>query len=62
MDNEIKRSCIDCTIGSCNLKDSPFPGFCTTTNMDEEVIDKITVFADEFTVEFKSGSTIEIEA
>lgn len=38
MDNEIKRSCIDCTIGSCNLKDSPFPGFCTTTNMDEEVL------------------------
>ena len=38
MDKELHRSCIDCTIGSCNLKDSPFPGFCTTTNMDEEVL------------------------
>ena len=38
MENEVKRSCIDCTIGSCNLKDSPFPGFCTTTNMDEAVL------------------------
>lgn len=35
---ENNRSCIDCTIGSCNLKDSPFPGFCTTTNMDEAVL------------------------
>ena len=38
MENEVRRSCIDCTIGSCNLKDSPFPGFCTTTNMDEAVL------------------------
>ena len=38
MDNELQRSCIDCTIGSCLKKDSPFPGFCTTTNMDEEVL------------------------
>ena len=36
------------------------------TELDEslvkKLIDKITVFANEFTVEFKSGSTIEIEA
>ena len=35
---EISRSCIDCPIGSCNLKDSPFPVFCTTTNMNEAVL------------------------
>lgn len=35
---KISRSCIDCGIGSCNLKDSPFPEFCTTTNMDDEVL------------------------
>lgn len=35
---KISRSCIDCVIGSCNLKDSPFPEFCTTTNMDGEVL------------------------
>lgn len=35
---KISRSCIDCGIGSCNLKDSPFPEFCTTTNMDGEVL------------------------
>lgn len=28
----------------------------------KKLIDKITVFADQFTVEFKSGITIEIEA
>ncbi len=44
---DIQRSCIDCTIGSCNLKDSPFPGFCTTTNMDEEVLkDAMAVYED----------------
>lgn len=36
------------------------------TELDEslvkKLIDKITVFADQFTVEFKSGITIEIEA
>jgi hypothetical protein len=36
------------------------------TKFDEslvkKLIDKITVFADQFTVEFKSGITIEIEA
>lgn len=35
---KISRSCIDCGLGSCNLKDSPFPEFCTTTNMDGEVL------------------------
>ena len=36
--DDCKRSCIDCTIGSCNLKDSPFPGFCTTVHMDDNVL------------------------
>lgn len=38
MKEQMRRSCIDCTIGSCNLKDRPFPGFCTTENMDEAVL------------------------
>ena len=30
--------------------------------LQKELIEKITVFADHFTVEFKSGITIDIEA
>ena len=36
--DDSKKSCIDCTIGSCNLKDSPFPVFCTTVHMDDRVL------------------------
>ena len=37
MDN-IKRSCIDCRLGSCIKKDSPFPAFCVSSDIPEEVL------------------------
>lgn len=44
---DVERSCIDCKIGSCNLKESPFPDFCTTTNMDTEVLhEAMEVYSD----------------
>lgn len=35
---DIRRSCVDCRAGSCNKKDAPFPEFCLTTSLPEEVL------------------------
>lgn len=35
-----KFSCIDCRIGNCDTMDKQFPGFCLTTHMNKEVLDK----------------------
>lgn len=32
------RSCVDCRAGSCNKKDAPFPDFCLTTDLPEEIL------------------------
>ena len=37
MAEQIRRSCIDCGIGNCDHMDKTYPGFCLTTNMDEEL-------------------------
>lgn len=36
--DEFTRSCVDCRAGSCNKKDAPFPEFCLTVNLQEEVL------------------------
>jgi uncharacterized metal-binding protein len=33
---EIKRSCIDCSVKSCGGSEKGYPDFCLTTHMDEE--------------------------
>ena len=35
---DIVRSCVDCRAGSCNKKDAPFPDFCLTTDLPEEIL------------------------
>lgn len=39
-ETKTKLSCIDCRIGNCDMMDKQFPGFCLTTHMDTEVLDK----------------------
>lgn len=37
-DNNIKRSCIDCSVTNCNSMDSMYPDFCPTENLSRELL------------------------
>lgn len=35
MENEVKRSCVDCGVVNCDVQNKSYPPFCLTTHMDE---------------------------
>ncbi len=37
MENEVKRSCVDCGVVNCDVQNKTYPPFCLTTHMDEAV-------------------------
>ena len=38
--NNIRRSCIDCAVTSCNGKGGMYPDFCPTAGLDKDFIDE----------------------
>lgn len=40
-EKEIRRSCVDCGVGNCNLMDKSYPNFCLSTGMTEEELKSV---------------------
>ena len=60
--SDIVRSCVDCRIGSCNKKDSPFPPFCLTAHMPQEVLEDAMAQYDIEENRLVAVSAAEVEA
>lgn len=56
------RSCIDCTLGSCNKKDAAFPAFCTTTHLSEEVLADAMAQYENEEIRRVASAAAEVEA
>ncbi|MBR1993317.1 MAG: DUF1847 domain-containing protein, partial [Firmicutes bacterium] len=66
MDNkEIKRSCVDCAVKSCDAKGGGmYPDFCATANMDPEFLAetmKMYTESEENTKIMMAASEVEFE-
>lgn len=61
---DIKRSCIDCAGKGCNDKESEYPAFCMTVNMDPEFLAetmKLYTESEENTEIMMAASEVEFE-
>ena len=62
--NNIRRSCIDCTVTSCNGKGGMYPDFCPTAELDKDFIDeavKLYTEDEENAVTMKAAAEVEYE-
>ena len=37
MENDVRRSCVDCGVVNCDVQNKSYPPFCLTTHMDKTV-------------------------
>ena len=62
--NNIRRSCIDCAVTSCNGKGGMYPDFCPTAGLDKDFIDeavKLYTEDEENAVTMKAAAEVEYE-
>ncbi len=62
MTEQMKRSCIDCGVGNCDHMDKTYPGFCLTTNMDQNLKqESIDEYHDEENKKIMPAAEVEYE-
>lgn len=60
--NDIRRSCIDCGYANCNKQDWNFPDFCTTTNLDKQVMEEALACYEKEDVKRLTVAAAEVES